>query len=213
MAATVVRAIKTRRVQFWLPLANPETLFTCSSWGTAINYVADHLREQKLKSLGEDSLIRFSVETFDFLKFYNKGFDFGAIKKRLSEFCEVEYNLHENNDRDDEPQLLFAIMGKQFIVGMYQGAMKFCMTHDYGSPDSMPIKKFMGFAGAIEDILMGSGDPMRCNVSMVAKLPHTKISVSCAYRDPPMESGCKTWRTPKSKSRFVPPDFSIIFDR
>ncbi len=213
MPNKAIRVIKTRKVKFWLPLANPETLFTCFSWATAIEYVADHLREQKLKPLKAEDPIKFSIETFDFLKLYNKRRDFNAIYKKLSRFSEVKSSTYETTDRDAEPQVRFAILGKPFLMGIYQGAMKFCLSHGDGGPDFLSIDKFLKFVGTIEGILMGAGDPMRCNISMTAKLPHTIISVSCAYEDPPLESNCRIWKIPKSESRFVIPDFSIIFDR
>ncbi len=213
--ATAARAPKTHKVQkikFPLPLANPDTLFTRSSWVSAIECVTKYLAERKLKALKLEDPIRFSIETFDFLKLYDKEHDFEAIQKSLSGFSEVKSSIHENNDRSDEPQLHFAIMGKLFVMGMYKEAMKFCLSYGDGGSDEFPIGKFLGFLEVIEKILTGPGDPMRCKISMTAKLPHATVRISCSYEDP-LLFFCGQDFGLRMRSRFVTPDFSIIFDR
>ena len=106
----------------------------------------------------------------------------------------------------------FAIMGKPFVVGIYQEAMKFCLSHGDGGSDKLPIGKFLKFLEVIEKILTGPGEPLRCKISMTAKLRHATISVSCSYEDPPLFFSRRNFKS-QLRSRFMVPDFSIIFDR
>jgi hypothetical protein len=214
-----------------LPLVNPETLFTRSSWVKTFDFISNYLSAAMgVKKIKEDVYV--SIRDLYFCKLYAPQIDIRNAEKHFSSFAETTLRIAEPNDRDNELHVGIAKDGLQASLYEFHNAICFSVGSAVAS-NGLSIKEqdftqspvewktnvddLVRFADGVEMSLAGQGHPEMCRAFMTVAMQHVQVDISCFFEPIFSEHEAQIMReicgknSVKLHRKVIPPRFTITF--